>query len=236
MGKQIVTILSCVAALALTPAVRADGEPVRPARYHGPLQAIGGGHSNTDGGDLYDNTMVTGLYLSPPNRAVPVEIGMAVEFSGTWHVDSFNFGYATTIPDDGTGPIEVVVNFYGGLALDDGPDTTTPVLTLDFPGLPGTTTSQASAYVVGPIDLVGLGLDFDWTASTSLDGTLNFNWVTFTFQQQRTGPVLASGEDLYGYFWTGTNLMTPFQRGSFFWFFSGGAPPAYYLQLSGYAK
>ncbi len=215
--------------------MRADEGAVRPARYDGPLKVLGGGHIDTDGGPLYDNTMVTGRYFSPPTRAVPVEVGMAVLFSGTWHVDSFAFGYATAIPEDGTGVIDVVVNFYGGLALDDGPDLTTPVLTMEFDGLPGAVGSS-NAYVVGPIDLAAAGMDFDWTASTSLDGYNNFNWVTFTFQQQRTGPVLAFGEDLLNSFWTGTNLNTPFQSGSFFWTFTGGLPPAFYLQVSGFGE
>ena len=235
MRKQIATILGCVAGLALTAAVRADEGTVRPARYHGPLQVLGSGHIEADGGRLYDNSMVTGQYFSPPQRAVPVEVGMAVQFSGTWHVDSFGFGYATAIPEDGTGVIDVVVNFYGGLALDDGPDLTTPVLSMEFPGLLGVVGAN-NAYVVGPVDLTALGMEFDWTASTSLDGVHSFNWVTFTFQQQRTGPVLAFGENLLNHFWTGTNLNSPFQHGSYFWIFTGGAPPAFYLQLSGYGE
>ncbi len=211
MGGHLVMVLG---ALALTPMARADVGAVRPARYHGPLQVIGAGQA-TDGGDLYDNTMTARFYLSPPDRAVPVEIGMGVQYAGTWHVDNFSFGYATTVPDDGTGPIEVTVTFYSGLALDDGPDTTTPIFSVDLAGLPGAT-RQSNSYVVGPIDLAGMGRDFDWTASTSLDGSQTFNWVTFTYQQTGTGPVVASGEDLLNVFWTGTNLVSPFQPGSFF--------------------
>lgn len=235
MKNNLGTILGCVATLALTAAGRAEDGTVRPARYDGPLQVLGGGHVEADGGPLYDNTMLTGRYFSPPNHAVPVEVGMAVQFPGTWHVDGFTFAYATAVPEDGTGVIDVVVNFYGGLALDDGPDLTTPVLSLELNGLPGAVGST-NAYVVGPVDLAGSGIDFDWPASTSQDGYENFNWVTFTFRQPRTGPVLAFGEVLLSSFWTGTDLNPPFEPGSFFWSFTGDLPPAFYLQLSGYGE
>ncbi len=235
MVKYALLVVGCAAALALATTARADVGTVTATRITGDVQALGG--DQVPGGVLYNNTTSAGSYFPPPAQAVPVELGMAAIYGGTSHVNNFSFGYATSIPDDGTGPIEVIISFYGSLGGDDGPDTANgPIASFDIPGLPGAT-SQGNGYTVGPIDLTAQGFDFDWPSSTfAFDGTTTGNWVTFTFQQTGTGPIIASGETLLNAFWSGTDLNSPYESGSFFWQFNGGLPNAFYLQVGGVAE
>ncbi len=237
--KYALLVAGCAAALALATTARADVGTVTATRITGDVQAIGG--DQVPGGTIYNNTTDPGLYFPPPAGAVPVEIGMAVIYGGTWHVNNLTFGYATTVLDDGSGPIEVIINVYGSLASNDGPDTASgPIASFDIPNLPGSPDGRTVAgWLVGPVDLTAAGADFDWPSSTfAFDGTTTGNWVTFTYQQGNTGPILASGETLLNAFWTGTDLNSPYESGSFFWQFTGTPPPppAFHLAIGGVAE
>jgi len=236
MVKNAMKVLCCLAVLGLVPTVQAH-EKLKPIKLPKDVQIIPiGDQIGIQDTLLYDNSTSSGFYTAPPDGAVPVEIATGVVYGDgstatSWHVNSFVFGYATNIPDDGTGPIEVIITFYGALAADNGPDTTSAVATFDVPGLPGVTTSNA--YTV-TIDLAGQGLDFDWASGVTSDGTLNLNWVSFQFQQTGTGPLLDSGAVDLNAFWSGKDLLNPpYDSGSFFYNFGGQAPPAFFLQITG---
>jgi hypothetical protein len=239
MVKSVLTVLGCAAALALATSARADVGTVTPLEVTN-IQALSG--DQVPGAVIYNNTTSSGFYYPPPDGAVPVELGTAVVVTNgsIWHVNNFSFGYATKTLDDGSGPIEVIINFYASLASDDSPDTTTdPVASFDIPNLPGSPDGTTIAgWLVGPVDLTAPGLDFDWAASTfAFDGTTKGNWVTIQYQQTTTGPILASGETILNAFWSGKDILNPpYNPGSFFYNFGGQAPPAFYLQIGGTAQ
>lgn len=233
---KMAAVLGAVAGLAFGSTARADERIVgrkalpivgvaTPVSFKGVPEVFG--NVFPPGSALYDNTTDTGYYFPPPAGAVPCEVADDVPYTGTWHVTYFAFGYVT----DQTGDQEVIVNFYGALGSDDRP-AGTPVQSLDLTGLPGGPDGSLQAWDI-LVDLVDYGEDFDWTNSTSGDGTYHFNWVSFTFQQQGAGLLTATGGSSMDLFWTGTDLRSPYGSGSFFWNFGGTPEGSFHIQIFG---
>jgi len=229
MVRNLLTALGCVAALALAQAAQADVGTVTPQVLK--ADPIYLGDVGTPGGVVYDNTNdgPPTYYFAPNAAAVPVELADDVPYTGTIHVNSFMFGYATT----NTAAHECVITFYGAIAGDDGPDTTSAVASFDFTGLMGSTTGTPQGYIY-TVDLAGQGYDFDWPNSTDSTG-INENWMSFIYMQSGAGPILATGGGSQDLFWSGTDLVSPYEAGSFFWYFGGPPNPegSFYIQLSG---
>ncbi|HEV3202925.1 MAG TPA: hypothetical protein VGY77_01010 [Gemmataceae bacterium] len=230
--RKAFKVFCCLAVLVIVQGAQADGiGTVTPTQVTGELGRVGDGitpatmwydNSTTDFGDGRT------YYFPPGDAIVPVELGDDVPFSGTQHVSTLVFAYGTShIGDD----IECILNFYGGLAADDGPDTGSATASLDVTGLPGSPDGSAVGWIV-TLDLVGASVDFDWTASTSSSG-INENWLTFTYMTTGTGPILATGGGSQDVFWSSKDLGTG-MSGSFFYFFGGPPAPegSFYIQIS----
>ncbi len=226
--RKVLAVLCAIAGLALGPNARADVGIATAVPFKGDPVLVG--DDFPPGNVLYDNTTDTGYYFKPPSGAVPCEVADDIPYTGTWHVNWFLFGYVT----DQTGDQEVIVNFYGALGSDDGP-AGTPVQSLDLTGLPGSPDGSLQAWDI-LVDLVDYGQDFNWTNSTSGDGTYNFNWVSFSFQQQDAGLLTATGGGSMDVYWTGTDLNSPYESGSFFWNFNGSPAASFHIQIFGTAN
>jgi hypothetical protein len=225
--KGLLKLAWCATALVVAQNALAQAQQVTPTVLTVKSVNIRGTRTLAPVDFFYDNTMDTGFYFPPPSGAVPVEVADDIPFKGTHHVSTLVFAYAT----DQMGDQEVLVNFYGALMPDTGP-AQPPVASLDLTGLPG---SPDGTLVVNEVtfDLLGAGMDFDWTASVN-DSGYSFNWLGFTFQQNGAGLLTATGGGSMDVFWTNKDLNSPYGGGSFFWFFSGHNPEAsFHIKVGG---
>jgi hypothetical protein len=238
--RRALMVLCCAAALVIAQGARADIGTVTAVPVDGDLLLAGDGTGITPQLMWYDNSMPTpppgpGYFYFPPGAAVvPVELADDVPFGATQHVSTLVFAYGTTVLDPTmSGVIECVVNFYGALAADDGPDTTSAVLSADITGLPGSPDGSSAGWIITvDLTMVTPPADFDWTPSTSSTG-ISENWLSFTYMQSGTGPILATGGGSQDVFWSAKDLSSG-APGSFFYFFGGPPNPegSFYIQLS----
>lgn len=228
--KNLFLALGCVAGLFLAQCAQAQVGVVTPVAVSGTPTPIGD-TIVTEGGIFYDNTTPSGFYFAPPAGANPVIVSDDMHWTGAYHVNAFQFGYASNVP--GAAVIDIDIIFYG--ALDDmACPTGDPVAAFSFTGLPGVDDQGNNAYTVD-VDLAGQGLDFDYTGSTLPDGT-PLTWWGLLPHTNGAGPILASGGGSADIFESNKDLNT-FADGCFFYFFGGPPNPegSFHMQLTGSA-
>jgi len=229
MMKRVLTVLCCVAAMALAQTALADVGVVTPLVFTGEITPIGDIVA-TDGLP-YDNRVDSGFYFAVDPSIVPTCLDDDIPLpNGPVHVNTIIFGYVATDLSNNQG---VIVTAYGGTQA--GTDLPDPTNVSGGPfaltGLPGSPDGTPTGYEV-TVDLAGQGLDFDWVPTQSQGGTYFFNWLDFAYDTAGTGPILATGGGSQDVFAANNTLSPPMNDGVWgLWFFGGNPQASFHIAL-----